>query len=247
MQVAIASIKPSRLLGDVRGPPDPAMLQTLATSIKTVGLMHPVMLRPVDGGYETIAGHRRIAAARLIGWDTIEATILKEVDDKTAAILTIRENLDRADWDDYTRGLAFYRVTHDIGMSIRDLASAIQQSPSYIVRHVQMAKMALSIPPDLTEYYASKLNERQARELLKAPPEALPNLIRETVEGKLTVEQVAQRVDQISQAQERSSPRPNPDESHQETLETFGFYACPKCHSRVKVLHTEAGHQIAPA
>jgi len=68
----------------------------LADSLRTHGLLQPVVVRRRGTGYELIAGHRRVEAAMSIGWPEIAAVVRDETDDQ-AYILTLVENLQRED------------------------------------------------------------------------------------------------------------------------------------------------------
>jgi ParB family chromosome partitioning protein len=71
-------------------------LDELAASLDQYGLLQPVVVRRVDGAFELIAGHRRVAAARHLGWHQIAAVVRTEADDQ-AYLLTLTENLQRDD------------------------------------------------------------------------------------------------------------------------------------------------------
>ena len=71
-------------------------IDELAASIQAHGLMQPIVVRPVANGYELVAGHRRLEAARLLGWTEI-AVIVRDENEDEAYILTLVENLQRED------------------------------------------------------------------------------------------------------------------------------------------------------
>ena len=76
---------------------DEGSLYELAESIKSQGVMQPILVRPVSGGrYEIIAGERRFRAARLAGLDTVPV-LVKPVADEAAAVMALIENIQRED------------------------------------------------------------------------------------------------------------------------------------------------------
>lgn len=81
----------------------------LAESMEAKGLINPITVRPENGKYRLIAGHRRLMAAKQLGWKQIEASVV-EVDDVTAMAIAIMENRDRQDVDpfDEARGVVKY-------------------------------------------------------------------------------------------------------------------------------------------
>jgi ParB/RepB/Spo0J family partition protein len=93
-QVDIDRIRPAP--SQAREVVDDSSIEELAESMERHGLLQAVLLRPAKGrDLELIAGERRWRAARLLGWSTIPARVLHHVDDTTAAILGLVENVDR--------------------------------------------------------------------------------------------------------------------------------------------------------
>jgi hypothetical protein len=84
-----------RRIRDVRGD---AELDTLVDSLREHGLLHPIGVRPLaDGHFEVIYGMRRLAAARWLGWPTIQASLHLDLDDEPALVAGLAENLHRRD------------------------------------------------------------------------------------------------------------------------------------------------------
>ena len=112
-------------------------LDSLASSIKTAGVMQPILVRELDNGkFELIAGERRLRAAQRIPLDHIPA-IVHEIDDVTAAEWALIENLQREDLNPMDRAEAFERLIEDHQMSHAELAERvglIRSSVSNIVR-----------------------------------------------------------------------------------------------------------------
>ena len=75
---------------------DPVEIEGLAASLRTHGLMQPIVVRRVGGHYQLIAGERRLRAAAQAGWREVPARVV-EADDRLAAELAIVENLQRKD------------------------------------------------------------------------------------------------------------------------------------------------------
>jgi len=81
---------------------DEGSLYELAESIRSQGVMQPILVRPVDGGYEIIAGERRFRAARLAGLDEVPV-LVKAVADEAAAVMALIENIQREDLNRWRR------------------------------------------------------------------------------------------------------------------------------------------------
>lgn len=106
---------------------DDMALESLASSIRSAGLMQPIVVRSradQPGRFELIAGERRLRAAERIGMKTIPA-VVREVDDRTAAEWALIENLQRQDLNPIERAHAFRRLIDEFGLSHQELAEQV--------------------------------------------------------------------------------------------------------------------------
>ena len=87
---------------------DSESLQELASSIAAHGLLHPIIVRLVDQGYQLVTGERRLRACKLLGWNTIPA-VVKIMDDRTARNGLI-ENLQRRDLHFFEEAEGYQRL-----------------------------------------------------------------------------------------------------------------------------------------
>ena len=114
-----------------------AGLEKLADSIKAVGVISPIQVRPNNGAYEVVAGDRRVAAARLAGLTHIPAVVVR-VEDKEATARTVHENLFREDvnvWDEaHFLTLALDRLD----LNPTQLAVSINRSTSYVQNRIDL-------------------------------------------------------------------------------------------------------------
>jgi ParB family chromosome partitioning protein len=94
-QIPINQIRPST--HQVRKDFDEAGIKSLADSIEKEGLIQPVTVRKVDGGFELVAGERRFRAIKNLGRDTIEARIIETISEAAASANGLVENLQRKD------------------------------------------------------------------------------------------------------------------------------------------------------
>ncbi|HIQ40894.1 MAG TPA: ParB/RepB/Spo0J family partition protein, partial [Sulfurivirga caldicuralii] len=115
-QLALDQLKPGAYQPRQRF--DEVALETLAESIKAQGLVQPIVVRPIDDGYEIIAGERRWRAAHQAGLKQVPV-IVREADDQTTLALALIENLQREDLNpiEQAHGLARlleeFSLTHD--------------------------------------------------------------------------------------------------------------------------------------
>lgn len=121
-------------------------LDELAQSIRAYGLLQPVLLRPIgDSRFELIAGHRRLAAARALGWTTIPA-IVREAEADHAYLLTLVENLQRADLSAREEASALETLLRERNWSTRQVAHAIKRSPAYVSKRLRVFEDVILAP-----------------------------------------------------------------------------------------------------
>ncbi len=102
-------------------------LEELADSIRAQGLVQPVVLRPVDGGYELIAGERRWRASQLAGLHEIPA-VIKDVPDQAAAAMALIENIQREDLNPLEESQAIKRLIEEFGLTHQQAAESVGRS-----------------------------------------------------------------------------------------------------------------------
>ena len=124
---------------------DPTSLDELAASIKSVGVMQPIVVRPVGGGrYQVIAGERRCAASRLVGLSTIPA-IVRQVSNEQAMEMTIIENLQREDLNPIEQARAFDRLGREFGLTQENMSLRTGKERSSIANFLRLLKLPLSV------------------------------------------------------------------------------------------------------
>lgn len=193
-------------------------LAALARSIREVGVLQPVVVRPRNGGYELVAGERRVRAARLAGLATIPA-IVKETDDTEALREALIENLHREDLSPLEMAAAFQELLEDLGVTQEVLAERLGFSRAHIANTIRL----LSLPPDVQRLLAEgKISAGHARALLGLPDDQARSLValRVAAEG-LSVRQVEELVRSYTEhpAVGAKGERRDPDPSMQEVEE----------------------------
>lgn len=191
--LAVADIRPNP--SQPRQHFDAQSLKTLAESIRTAGLMQPVVVRPAGkgagAGFELIAGERRWRASQLIGLERIPA-VVREVDDRQAAEWSLIENIQREDLNPIERAHAFRRLIDDFSLTQQEVAERIGIDRSNVANHLRLLEL-----DDTTRELVVRglLSLGQARALL-----AITNLqLRQAMAAKTvregwTVRTVEQRV-----------------------------------------------------
>ena len=116
---------------------DDAQVKELADSIRSEGLMQPIVVRKVKDGYELIAGERRFRAFKLIGQKTITARIL-EASDASSAVLALIENLQRADLNAIDEALGFASLMRDFSLTQEAVADRLGKPRATIANSVRL-------------------------------------------------------------------------------------------------------------
>ena len=116
---------------------DDTHVKELADSIRSEGLMQPIVVRKVKDGYELIAGERRFRAFKLIGQKTITARIL-EASDASSAVLALIENLQRADLNAIDEALGFASLMRDFSLTQEAVADRLGKPRASIANSVRL-------------------------------------------------------------------------------------------------------------
>lgn len=138
-------VKVDRIDPSPRNPRRTMDVAELVQSIAAYGLLQPVVLRRTGARYELIAGHRRLAAVKLLGerypsdprWREIDA-VLRDADPDQGLILTLVENLQREDLDPREEAAALEVLVREHGYSTRKVGEAIHRGPMYVSRRLRV-------------------------------------------------------------------------------------------------------------
>lgn len=148
---------------------DEESLSELAASIAQLGVLQPVLVRPVDGGFQLIAGERRWRAAQRAGLATVPA-IVRESDDVSAVERALVENLHRDDLTPLEEAAAFQQLIEDFGLTHDEVARRVGKSRAAITNTLRL----LGLPPAVQHLLADgRLSAGHARALLGTPDRAL--------------------------------------------------------------------------
>jgi len=149
---------------------DEEQLQALADSISVHGIMQPLAVREVSGGYyQIIAGERRWRAARLAGLQDVPVVIM-EADDRTTMELALIENLQRQDLNPVEEALGYRSLMDDYGLTQEDTATRVGKSRPAVANALRL----LSLCPEVLEMVRQgKLSAGHARAVLTLKTEKL--------------------------------------------------------------------------
>ena len=142
---------------------DEGSLYELAESIKSQGVMQPILVRPVGAsGYEIIAGERRFRAARLAGLDEVPV-LVKEVADEAAAVMALIENIQREDLNPLEEAQGLQRLVSEFKLTHEQAAQAVGRSRSAASNLLRLLNLAAPVQQMLM---AGDLDMGHARALL---------------------------------------------------------------------------------
>jgi ParB family chromosome partitioning protein len=192
VDLAIVEIRPNPF--QPRRDVDPAALEELKASIRKAGLLQPVVVRSVPngaGGYELIAGERRLRACQALGWERIPA-VKRDVDDRTALTLALIENLQRDDLSPVDEARGYERLIAEFSLAQQDVADAVGRDRSTVANALRLLKLPVVV---LAMLHEGQLSVGHARALLALDdPRTVTTLAREAVAQGLSVREVEDRV-----------------------------------------------------
>ena len=183
VQLPLGSIKPNGRQPRRRF--DAESISELADSIRTQGLVQPVVVRPLAGGtWELIAGERRWRAARAAGLATIPA-LVRETDDRDSLLLALVENVAREDLSPIEEARAYSVLMDEFTLSLGDVAERVGRSKPTVSNRMRL----LELPEDVIGLLERGLiSEGHARAILAVPGhDERRALARQVVRKGLTV------------------------------------------------------------
>ena len=189
-RIPVAKIRPNPYQPRKEFKPDD--LADLEASLKSSGLLQPIVVRPsAESGYELIAGERRLRAATRIGWSEIPA-VVKEIDDRALLSLALVENLQRTDLNVIEEAEGYERLIQEFSLTQQQVADVIGKDRTTVTNMLRL----LQLPPAVRRMVQEgQLSGGHARALLGLDDaRELAELAREVAASGLTVREVERRV-----------------------------------------------------
>ena len=171
---------------------DEELLASLTASVRELGVLQPILVRPIaDGRYQLIAGERRWRAAKRAGLPSIPA-LVKEVADRLSLEQALVENLHRQDLNPLEEAAAFQQLVDDFGLTHDEVASRVGKSRAAITNTLRL----FQLPPSIQRLVMDgALSAGHARALLGTPDRAFQEaLARRAVAESLSVRAVEEAV-----------------------------------------------------
>jgi ParB family transcriptional regulator, chromosome partitioning protein len=201
-ELAIDQLQPGKYQPRTRM--DQEALKELAESIKTQGVIQPVLVRPVAAGqYEIIAGERRWRAARMAGLTAVPV-VIRDIPDNQALAVALIENIQREDLNPLEEALGIQRLTHEFGLTHQSAAEALGRSRTAVTNLLRLLELA---PPVRDLLSQGKLDMGHARALLALPALRQVELANEIAARGLSVREVEKRVGELVSRPKPRIPR----------------------------------------
>ena len=192
---------------------DEGALYELAESIKSQGIMQPILVRKLSGEqagkYEIIAGERRFRAARLAGLETVPV-LVREVADEAAAAMALIENIQREDLNPLEEAQGLQRLIRDFGLTHEQAAQAVGRSRSAASNLLRLLNLA---EPVQTMLMAGDIDMGHARALLSLERAAQITAANQITARKLSVRETESLVKKIGAEFNLVSPKPKKEKS----------------------------------
>ncbi len=176
---------------------DETRLEELAQSIRTNGLVQPILLRRIQGArYQIVAGERRWRAAQRAGLHKVSA-IIREIPDARLLELALIENIQRQELNPIEEALAFQKLIRDLGLTQDEVAKRVGKDRSSVANYLRLLKLPAQIQRMIED---GSISMGHARALLAIDSEDLQlKLANEIVAGKLSVRDIEHRVKKLAE------------------------------------------------
>lgn len=181
---------------------DQQALQELADSIKEHGMLQPILVRPDGDRYEIIAGERRFRGAQLAGLTTIPV-IIREIDDRQAAEISLVENIQRDDLTVLEEAAAYRNMIDNFGYTQEMLAEKIGKSRAHVANTVRI----LTLPKEVIKMIEDgKLTAGHARSIMTlGPAHEQVAAAREIASEKLSVRAAEKKIKLVMERKRKFS------------------------------------------
>lgn len=213
-QEGMLLVKLSRIQPDPDQPRknfDEEKLNELADSIRTYGMISPIVVKKRGALYEIVAGERRWRAARIAGLKEIPV-VIKEVDEKTSRELSIIENIQRDDLNAVEEARAYQSLIEEYGLTQEEVAARVAKNRSTITNSLRLLKLE---PEILQLLQDGKITQGHARALLAVEDTELRKKIAEKcTKENLSVREIETlvKLDKLSKAKKEKKSSPEAQE-----------------------------------
>jgi ParB family chromosome partitioning protein len=166
LEVDIDLLRPNKF--QPRTHMDDGRIDELSRSIRSNGIIQPIVVRKTEGGYEIVAGERRWRASQRAGLQKVPV-VVRDVPDERLLAVALIENIQREDLNPIEEAHAYRRLADEFTLTQEQIAEAVGKDRSSVANYVRL----LRLPPAIRDHVASgTLSMGHARALLSLPDEA---------------------------------------------------------------------------
>ena len=162
---------------------DDEKLNELAASIAESGLIQPIVVRSIDGGYEIVAGERRFKACQMLGWWQIPAIVMSASEQEMAKLALI-ENIQRDDLSPIEEANAYKQILRMTSLTQEMLANQVGKTQSSIANKIRLLNLSEETQQELQN---KTITERHGRAMLHLTPKQQAQVVKEIKAKNLTV------------------------------------------------------------
>mgnify|MGYP004511602777 FL=1 len=188
---------------------DPEAIATLAESIRQYGVLNPLTVRrTANGGYELVAGERRLRAARVAGLTDVPCLLIN-ADGEDSSVIALVENVQRRDLDFFEEANGFKRLIEQFGLTQEEAARKVGKTQSAVANKLRLLRLSQQ---NMELIRCNNLTERHARALLRLNDEAdRINVTNYIIEHELNVSRTEEYIDEFLKAKENPQPVVEPE------------------------------------
>lgn len=198
----LRQIKLSEIVADPDQPRrtfDEEALEEITQSIAAHGVIQPIIVMPVNGKYQIVAGERRFRGATRAGLDTIPA-LVRTLSDQNKLELSLIENIQRRDLNVLETATAYLKLRDQFNLSLEEIGKRVGgKSTSTVSNTLRLLRLPESVRQALQE---GKITEGQARPLINADPEAVEAVLPKILRDEWSARKIEQYVVDLKKAKE---------------------------------------------
>jgi ParB family chromosome partitioning protein len=245
--VPVSSISPNQF--QPRKAFNDESLQSLASSVRELGVLQPIIVRPLEGDpnrFELIAGERRWRAAGIAGLETVPVLVQDSVNDRLSLVQAVVENLHRVDLHPLEEASAYQQLIDDFDLTHEQVAQRVGKSRANITNTLRLLQLGETAQTALAQ---SQISAGHARCLLAiGDPDAQATMVARVIKNELSVRATEEAVKVFLEPRpidtpsttvldisgKRPSLRPVPDASVAELEQLLEDYLNTRVHVDLK-------------
>ncbi|MBN1778775.1 MAG: ParB/RepB/Spo0J family partition protein [Candidatus Buchananbacteria bacterium] len=169
-------------------------LEELTNSIKEHGILQPLILTKIDGGYQLVAGERRLRAAKMLDLETVPA-IVREIKDQQKLELALVENIQRQDLNPIEEAISYQRLMDEFSLTQDQVAKKVGKSRTVVTNLLRLLNLPTEVQKGLID---GKINYSTARVIAGLPDDQQLTFFNQVLKNDLTVRAVEGQAQKIA-------------------------------------------------